>query len=59
MIDPLWNESAKLASSYKDVMLDIYAPECFVIEQIDDSSGFEYMAKALKRHALQNINEKG
>ena len=51
MVDPLWNESAKLDPSYKEVMVDIYAPEAVYIDQVSDEIGFEYMAKALKRHA--------
>ena len=26
MIDPLWNDSAKLSRSYKEILVDIYAP---------------------------------
>lgn len=27
MIDPIWDESVKLDDKYKDVLIDIYAPE--------------------------------
>lgn len=58
MVDPLWNESANLDRCYKEVMVDIYAPEAVYIDQVDDAPGFELMAKALKRHALANKDEK-
>ena len=28
MIDPVWNSSAETNPLYKDVLIDIYAPEC-------------------------------
>ena len=58
MVDPLWNESAKLDRRYKEVMVDIYAPEVVYIDQLSDEIGFEYMANALKRHAQQNQEDK-
>ena len=27
MVDPIWNKSARLSSSYKDILIDIYGPE--------------------------------
>ena len=51
MIDPLWHDSAKFNRSYKEVLVDIYAPEAVSIDQVDDLAGFEFMAKALKHHA--------
>ena len=38
-------------------MLDIYAPEAVFIDQVDDATGFEYFAKALKMHAQENASE--
>ena len=57
MVDPLWNKSAELNRQYKEVMLDIYAPEAVLIDQLDDATGFKYFAEALKRHAQKNANE--
>ena len=52
MVDPLWNKSAELNRAYKDVIIDIYAPEAISIDQMGDVAGFQCFAKALKRHAL-------
>lgn len=51
MIDPLWNASANLDRTYKEILLDIYAPESVMIDQVADLAGFEFMARALKHHA--------
>ena len=36
MIDPLWNDSANLSGKYKEILVDIYAAENVMIDQVDD-----------------------
>ena len=36
MIDPVWDESADLHEDYKEVLVDVYAPEIVDLEAIDD-----------------------
>ena len=35
MIDPNWNESARLVKDFKNVLVDIYAPEAVKMEPLD------------------------
>ena len=36
MIDPLWNDSANLSGKFKEILVDIYAAENVMIDQVDD-----------------------
>ena len=51
MIDPLWNDSANLSGKFKEILVDIYASENVMIDQVDDQAGYECFGKALKHHA--------
>lgn len=48
MIDPIWDPSADLCDSYKDVLVDVYAPECVDLEKIDDEVGMLFLENAMK-----------
>lgn len=51
MIDPLWHQSANYSASYKNIVMDIYGPEVGSIDELEDETGFEHLARALKKHA--------
>ena len=51
MVDPVWDPSAELSEEYKDVLVDVYAPESVSLEQIDDSIGMAFLQSALKEAA--------
>lgn len=44
MIDPMWNDSSENSALYREVLIDIYAPEAVTIDAVDDSRGMEYLA---------------
>ena len=52
MVDPVWNESAKNNLEYKQVLIDVFAPQAVNIGFIDDITGIECLAKALKHAAI-------
>ena len=52
MVDPIWNESAKLHEDYKKVMIGIYGPEHIDIEPISDKDGMQFLIAGLKNAAL-------
>lgn len=39
MVDPIWNASANNDEKYRDVLVDIYAPELVKIQPIEDFAG--------------------
>ena len=43
MIDPVWDESAELHEDYKEVLVDVYAPEIVDLEAIDDQAGIMFL----------------
>ena len=51
MIDPLWNDTVDNDDMYREVLIDIYAPETVSIDQVEDARGMQYLAKALKHAA--------
>ena len=51
MIDPLWNETTANDDNYREDLVDIYAPETVHLDQVDDASGMQYLAKAFKHAA--------
>ena len=51
MIDPIWNETTKNQSEYQDVLIDVYAPECVDLTQVDDNVGMMFLESALKNAA--------
>ncbi len=36
MVDPIWDFSTRLNDDYKEVLVDVYAPEIVDLEPIDD-----------------------
>ena len=51
MIDPLWNESVQNDDMYREVLIDVYAPEVVELDAIEDSVGMQHLEKALKHAA--------
>ena len=45
MIDPLWNETILNDDMYREVLLDIYAPESVTIDAVEDAKGMQYLVK--------------
>ena len=41
MVDPIWDESANLDPEYKEVLVDVYAPEVVDLEAVDDMAGMK------------------
>ena len=39
MIDPLWNSTVDNNNEYRDVLIDVYAPEPVSLCQVDDNMG--------------------
>ena len=54
MIDPLWNETIENDDMYREVLVDIYAPEAVNLDQVEDAKGIKYLEKALK-HAAKTL----
>ena len=52
MVDPIWNNSANLSPSYRDILIDIYGPESVTISEVSKTKGFEVLGSALKHAAL-------
>ena len=48
MIDPLWNQTILNDDMYREVLVDIYAPEAVTLEQVEDARGMQYLVTALK-----------
>lgn len=57
MIDPIWNESAEHNEDYKEVLVDVYAPENVDLEPVDDQMGMMFLASALKDAANKKAPE--
>ena len=36
MIDPIWNQTVENDAQYKEVMIDVYAPDFVSLAQVDD-----------------------
>lgn len=47
MIDPIWNTTIENDELYREVLVDIYAPETVDIDQVEDKKGIEYLQKAM------------
>ena len=43
MIDPIWDASADFSEDYKEVLVDVFAPEIVDLEPIDDQTGIAYL----------------
>ena len=48
MVDPIWNHSSELSEDYKEILVDVYAPEIVDLETIDDQAGIMFLEQALK-----------
>lgn len=48
MVDPLWNDTIHNDDMYREVLVDIYAPETVQLDQVEDAKGMEYLILALK-----------
>lgn len=57
MIDPIWNETTENDVMYREVLVDVYAPETVVLDQVEDAKGIEYLEKALKHAARTKTPE--
>ena len=57
MIDPVWNEEADNDNSYKEVLVDVYAPEQVELKQVDDFVGLKIFAAAAKNVAQNKVPE--
>ena len=57
MIDPIWDPSADLTEDYKEVLVDVYAPEIVDLELIDDQVGMMFLQTALKDAAVKLADE--
>ena len=56
MVDPVWNRVAESdPSQFKQVLIDVYAPEAFDLELEDQKEGLEILASALK-HAARTLS---
>lgn len=53
MIDPVWNDTVLNDESYREVLIDIYAPESVNLNQVTDDVGMQYLARALKNAAMK------
>jgi len=57
MIDPLWNQTTDNDAMYREVLVDIYAPEVVHLDQVADAQGMQYLAKALKHAAKTRTDQ--
>jgi hypothetical protein len=57
MIDPVWNETVDNSDMYREVLVDVYAPETVVLDQVEDRKGMQYLEKALKHAARTRTTE--
>ena len=57
MIDPIWNKSARLSPSYKDILIDIYGPESTLISPVPTGKGMKVLERALKHAAMAKSTE--
>ena len=39
MIDPIWNSTVENDPQYKEVVVDVYAPDSVNLSQLDDTQG--------------------
>lgn len=54
MVDPLWNNTIENDDMYREVLVDVYAPETVNLDQVEDAKGMLYLEKALK-HAAKTM----
>lgn len=47
MVDPIWNTTIENDELYREILVDIYAPEVVDIDQVEDKKGIEYLSKAM------------
>ena len=52
MVDPLWNETIENDEMYREILIDVYAPETVILDQVEDSKGILYLEKAFKHAAV-------
>ena len=57
MIDPLWNDFTNNDPMYREVLLDIYAPESVDLDQLSDQKGMAVLEKAMKHAAKTQVGE--
>ena len=57
MVDPVWNEEAENDEQYREVLIDVYAPENVELRSVSDEDGMQILAKALKNAAQTRIPE--
>lgn len=53
MIDPVWNACAEAQPLYKDVIIDIYAPEAVEMTQVNDDLGMQVLCRTMKGAAME------
>ena len=51
MVDPLWNETAENDPMYREILVDIYAPETVNLDQVSDEKGMQCLERAMKNAA--------
>ena len=39
MIDPVWNSTVENDELYREIMIDVYAPESVQLNQVSDENG--------------------
>ena len=57
LVDPLWDESTDNDEAYKEVLVDVYAPQSVNLTQVDDKVGIKILQKALKNVAEHKVPE--
>ena len=57
MVDPLWNKTAENSRLYKEVLIDIYAPESLRIDTVEEAEGIQCLVEAFKDAARRSNNE--
>ena len=52
MIDPVWNGTTDNDDLYREVLIDIYAPQAVDLTQVEDATGMQVFSRALKSAAM-------
>jgi hypothetical protein len=52
MIDPVWNSAVENDTQYRELLIDIYAPNPVTLSQVDDDVGMQVLSRALKGVAM-------
>ena len=55
LVDPLWDDSTDNDESYKEVLVDVYAPCVVNLTQIEDKVGIKVLQKAFKYVAENKV----